>query len=178
MLELEEELKLACQSKPSHLLVRGDFNVPQVDCDNLFSTEPEEHHSHTLIRCLQDCFLTQHVTGPTRFRTGQIPSTLDLLLTNEGGMVRNLSYQPGLGHSDHIILSFNVACYTERRTSSEVTANYHKGNYDLLREMLDGVDWDGMQDMDVHQANCFFRSSLQAAVDRYVPKMWPKPHKN
>ena len=87
MLELEEELKLACQSKPSHLLAGGDFNVPQVDWDNLFSTEPEGHYSHTLIRCLQDCFFTQHVTGPTRFRPGQLPSTLDMLLTNEEGIV-------------------------------------------------------------------------------------------
>ena len=178
MLGLEEELKLACQSKPSHLLVGGDFNVPQVDWENLFSAEPEGHYSHALIRCLQDCFLTQHVTGPTRFRPGQLPSTLDLLLTNEEGMIRNLSYQPGLGLSDHLTLAFTVACYTDRHIPSEVTANYYKGNYDLLREMLDRVDWDKMQDMDVHQAYCFFRRSLQAAVDKSVPKTRPRPRKN
>ena len=45
MLDLTEELKLACQSKPSHLLIGGDFNVPQIDWDSAYTAEPEGHYS-------------------------------------------------------------------------------------------------------------------------------------
>ena len=64
-----------------------DFNVPEIDWDNTYSSEPEWHHSHMLLSCIQDCFLTQHVCNPTRFRPGQVPSILNLLLTNEEDMI-------------------------------------------------------------------------------------------
>ena len=178
MLELTEELKFACQSKPSHLLIGGDFNVPQIDWSILFSAEPEGHYSHSLIQCVQDCFLTQHVSSPTRFRPGQPPSLLDLLLTNEEGMIRDLSYQPGLGLSDHIALVFNLACYTVRSVPMVKTLNYNKGDYGLLRRLLSDIDWTRLCNMDVQQAYHFFRSSLQAAVDSSIPKLKPRARKN
>ena len=78
--------------------------------------------------------------------------TLNLLLTDEEGMIRKLSYHPGLGHSSHPALSFSVACYTERCIPSETAANCYKDNYGLLREVLNEADWARMQDMDVYQA--------------------------
>ena len=36
---------------------------------------------------------------------------LDLILTNEEGMVRNLDHLPGLGSSDHVVLKFTLVCY-------------------------------------------------------------------
>ena len=37
---------------------------------------------------------------PTRYRQGEEPSVLDLVFSNEEGMVHNWVYQPGLGDSD------------------------------------------------------------------------------
>ena len=178
MLELTELLQSVCQSNPSHLLVAGDFNVPQVDWSNVFSAEPEGHYSHTLIKCIQDCFLTQHVSKPTIFRPGQPPSILDLLLTNEEGMVNNLSYMPGLGHSDHIVLQFSLSCYTEQPAPTAPSPNYNKGNYNLLRRLLQEVDWSRLHDMNVHQAYNFFKGALHEAVEKSVPQTRPKPRKN
>ena len=157
MLDLSELLESVCQSRPSHLLIVGDFNVPKIDLTNVFSAEPEGHHSHTLINCIQDCFFTQHVTQPTRFRPGQPPSILDMILTNEEGMVNNLSYLPGLGRSDHIVLQFTLACYTELHAPTAASLNYNKGNYDLLRGLLREVDWYQMHDMNMHEAYNFLK---------------------
>ena len=178
MLQLSELLKSVCQSKPSHLLVAGDFNVPQIDWVNVFSAEPEGHYSHCLINCIQDCFLTQHVTKPTRYRHGQSPSTLDLLLTNEEGMIKNLKYMHGLGSSDHIILRFSLAYQTERRGPPPVSHNFNKGDYELLRLTLGEVDWSMMHDSDVPQAYSLFKNTLQEAIDKCIPKTGPKPRKN
>ena len=51
---------------------------------------------------------------PTGFRDGQEPSTLDLVFTNEENMVNNISYSPGLGSSDHLIITFQFICYTKK----------------------------------------------------------------
>ena len=61
-----------------------------------------------LIDTLQDCYLFQHVTEPTRYRDGERPNLLDLILSTEERMVHNLTYHPPLGETDHLCLKFNV----------------------------------------------------------------------
>ena len=178
ILDLTEGLSMVCNTKPSHLLIGGDFNVPQIDWPNVFSPEPEEHFSHHLIRCFQDCFLTQHVMRPTRFRSGQPPSILDLLLTNEEGMISNIRYMPGLGLSDHIILKCTVDCYTDRHLPTVPMFNYNKGDFGLLRGLLDQVEWKVMHDMNVHDAYNFFKGALETAVNRSIPKAKTHSRKN
>ena len=45
----------------------------------------------------KDGFLFQHVREPTRFREEQMPSILDLILTNEENSVEKIDYLPSLG---------------------------------------------------------------------------------
>ena len=64
----------------------GDFNLnhivwnpePSVP-DGLDESAPER----LFIDCLQDTYLHQHVTQPTRFREGQRPTCDDLILTTD-----------------------------------------------------------------------------------------------
>ena len=58
------------------------------------------------------------------------------------------------------------------------TRNYNKGNYDLLRSMLQDVDWSVMKDADIDQAYHFFVSSLQEAVSHSIPVHRPRANKN
>ena len=90
----------------SHVLVCGDFNMPQIGWANNFCALPPTHFAHMFLNIVHDCLLFQHVTHPTRYRQGYTPSTLDLVLTNEEGMISDLEYQPGLGKSDHVVLRF------------------------------------------------------------------------
>ena len=95
--ELTSIFHAVLTNKPSHLLICGDFNFPQVDWLTHFCTAHESHITHRFLNLVQDCLLYQHVTQPTRYREGDTPSTLDLLLTNEDGMLTSLEYQPGIG---------------------------------------------------------------------------------
>ena len=56
-------------------------------------------------------------------------------------MVSNLNYLPGLGLSDHVVLKFTLACYTEPHRLAEPKLNYNRGNFNLLRNILSKVDW-------------------------------------
>ena len=176
--ELDQALNAVQRQSPSHLLVAGDFNVPQIDWLNCFSDESPNHHSHTLIRCIQDHFLSQHVTRPTRFRHDQAPSTLDLILTSEEGMVHELEHLPGLGNSDHVILRFGLACYTEKGTLALPQLNYNRGDYNLLRTLLQRVDWTVLHGSDMLHAYHFFVTTLREVVTAAVPVTRPKSNKN
>ena len=70
------------------------------------STESLDHCASIFMERIKDLFLYQHVKEFTRHRLGQSPSRLDLIFTNEPGMITDLDYLPPLGASDHDCLSF------------------------------------------------------------------------
>ena len=86
-----ELLSKAVECKNTYLLICGDFNYREIDWENESSDEKNEHLT-TFINTVQDCFLHQHVTENTRFRLGEEPSLLDLIFTNEEGLICNLEY--------------------------------------------------------------------------------------
>ena len=93
-----------------NLLIAGDFNFKEIDWLNEIST-PGQQHLQDFIETLQDCFLYQHVTEPTRYRPNETPNVLDLILSSEEGMVQDLAYNPPLGESDHLCLTFKLQYY-------------------------------------------------------------------
>ena len=95
-------------------------------------SENQEHISSVFLEGIKDCFLFQHVREPTRFREGQTPSILGLILTNRENMVEKIDYLPSLGKSDHVVLSFNFNCFIEKVLSSQ------KGTT-LTREIMSHV---------------------------------------
>ena len=74
----------------------------------------------TIMECVHDCLLFQHVKEPTRFRHGQNPSLIDLTFTNGEGMVD----LPGLGISDHGCLRFIFQCDKQVRQEFMPTYNF------------------------------------------------------
>ena len=77
----------------THLLTMGDFNYKGIMWDNWNTpTLSENSDEFPFIENLRDCYLHQHITKPTRIRQGQEPSILDLIITNEEGMIKDLEY--------------------------------------------------------------------------------------
>ena len=69
------------------------------------------------------------VDFPTRFREGQTPSLLDLIITNEDGMVQNAEPRSPLGKSDHVVIYFTLRCYMDEDSEKESERFiYSKGN--------------------------------------------------
>ena len=86
-----------------NLIIAGDFNYKNIDWCNEYA---EQEYLVDFINTLQDCFLDQHVTKPTRHRDNETSNLLDLILSSEEGMIKDLSYHPPLGESDHVVLKF------------------------------------------------------------------------
>ena len=103
-------LRTISDMKSQHLLIVGDFNYPAIDWQSCVSTDTDGSESDQFTECLRDCFLTQHVEKPTRFRGTQKPSILDLILTNEENVVSDIQYLAPVGNSDHCTLVLSYRC--------------------------------------------------------------------
>ena len=92
----------------SHFIICGDFNAPQIHWKRDVSTaRRRSHYQHELLKIIKDNGLFQKVVKPTWLRKGARPSLLDLVITTEEEIVRNLVHLPPLGKSDHQILRFD-----------------------------------------------------------------------
>ena len=140
--QLQELILKAYRRNPSHLLIVGDFNYPEINWVSWTSSIVSQHSSKDLIDTLQDNFLFQLVDKPTRYREGQKPSLLDLIITNEENFINDIEYCSPLGKSDHLVLQFDMICcieYIEGETQGRYI--YNKGDYKKLIEDLSKIDW-------------------------------------
>ncbi|KAF8562768.1 hypothetical protein P879_11287 [Paragonimus westermani] len=115
----------------TRVLLMGDFNCPQlharVHSSGSFQAE--------LLALCDLIPLYNHVLQPTRFRSNDTPSILDLLLNNEELMVEDVHYLPPLGASDHVCLQFEFVCYASRVADVSIFTRRH-ANFSLLRNLL------------------------------------------
>ena len=122
-------------------------------------------------------FLVQHVTEPTRYRQEESCNILDLVLTNEEGMIQKLKFSPGLGNSDHVVLTFELACYSASRESVIPQLDFRRANFQELNIMLQDVNWDVLQELEIEESYQFFKDSVTTAVDACVPQAKPRMKK-
>ena len=110
-LELFDQIRRISDSQPSHLLITGDFNLPDIDWKLESSPNSLTNLGTIFMECYRDCFVYQHVMAPTHHRHGCTPTTLDLIFSNEEGMVTDISHLAPLGASCHNVIKFKFNCY-------------------------------------------------------------------
>ena len=76
-------------------IIWADWNMPGLS---------ESSEEFLFVAALRDCNFYQHITKLTRIRHGQETSILDLLITNDEGMIEDIEYLSPLGKSDHIVV--------------------------------------------------------------------------
>ena len=172
---LEQLLKAVSETEASHKLIVGDFNYPNIDWTQQYTEDGPGQQSYEFIKCIQDTFLFQHRIKPTRFRDGQKPSTLDLVLTNEEDMYTEILDISPLGRSDHIGQLFGFNCRASKKTTSIPKPRYDRGDYDMMREKLAKINWEAeMVDQGVEEAWAFFSSEVKQSMDEHIPMSNPK----
>ena len=82
-----------------------------------------------------------HTTRPTRFRGQQAANILDLVMTNEEGMITDISDGDPIGMSDHVTLSWTLNCYAQVAASKVRKYMYNNGDYIGMRADLATEDW-------------------------------------
>ena len=125
----------------------------------------------TFLDCVNDLFLFQHVRSPTRFRTGQTPSLLDLVLTKEKDSIPELSIGAPIGKSDHASITFQMMIDTEQENKEEkYTRRYYKADYGVINNKHKNINWeDQMQNVSGELAWKFLENALLDCVNEFVP---------
>ena len=166
-------LRNLCEKKYSHIAIMGDFNLRNINWEHYSCPGDNlDDYSHQFIECIRDCFLSQHVTEPTRKRGQDTQSVLDLIFTNEENMIDDLEFLSPLGHSDHSILNFSIPCQIEHG-ATKIKVQYEKGDYNALNEYIKNIRWEeefSKYPLDVNEQWDFFKNILQKAEEKYIPR--------
>ena len=133
------------------IVIMGDFNLPGIswECGSprIETKEPSKSEA-LLLTFMEDNFLTQHITQPTRQR-----NTLDLFLTNNDNMVL-CTTSDETNISDHNIVSikttYNIQTDTvlNRPPIPEQTfrsLNLQKADFDQINTHLENINWDDLK---------------------------------
>ncbi|KAK3090353.1 hypothetical protein FSP39_011129 [Pinctada imbricata] len=168
-------LKEAADMKYAHHLIIGDFNYPLINWESVSACN-ENSDEEEFINCLNDNYLFQHVTKPTRWRGSEKPNLLDLIITKEENLVEDIEYQSPLGKSDHCVIRFNYRCKNMSRGPVKMRRLYRKGNYEEMKKELKEMDWNkyllGGQEngeTDINYMWSLFKSKVLDLENKFVP---------
>ena len=162
--------EVASNPKFNQVVVMGDVNIGKIDWESWTVQPGATSLSQDFLECVEDCFLTQHVHEPTRYRVGNEPSILDLIMTSEEDTLSDLDYYPGLGRSDHCCLRFKINITTYRK-SKQSRYNFHMGKYDIAKGKLMRIKWEeDMRDLSVEEACILFSEKIRSVMEETIPK--------
>ena len=131
--------------------------------------------AYRFLESVHDSYLVQHVIEPTRYRVNQNDNTLDLIFTNEEGIVKEVEYGPHLGASDHVILTFDFHCRTLLPRELPERYMYDRGQYDRLRNLMD-IDWTAaLEDKSTQESWNLIVEHHQTAIAASIPKTRRRP---
>ena len=89
----------------TEIVIVGDFNYP---CINWNSNSCNGRKGQDFLDTIIDTGLEQLIKDNTRYRQGQSPSLLDLLLVNNIDIVHTSGLLPPFGKSDHLTIEFSL----------------------------------------------------------------------
>ena len=93
-------IKKVTERYKNKLLIVGDFNCKDIECENgTTNIDQEGNPNNCLLKTCRDCYLEQIVDQNTRARGENAPSLLDLILCYDSAEIENLNYLSPLGKS-------------------------------------------------------------------------------
>ena len=156
--------------KNTNLILTGDYNYPQINWTDEGYGRAEEKKAAEFLDSVMDAYLTQHITEPTRYRTGQKENVLDLIFTLHEDVVEDIKYLPPIGKSDHCSIIFSVN-KGENQTKNEKKTfyNYNKANYEGMKSDIKKVNWkDSIKE--IEEGWKIIESTIHKAIEKHVPK--------
>ena len=153
-------------------VIAGDFNLNKITWnpdpitpDNLSHDSPEVK----FIECIRDTFFHQHITEPTRYREGNQPTLDDLIFSTDENDVEEITYNPSIGLSDHIMLQCKLKTKLTTTASKRTLYKYDKGDYKKMAELLN-IDWNNeLKDCSTQEAMNKFDKRFKEAEKICIP---------
>ena len=124
----------------SEVIVVGDFNLPTVNWTTLAGGDV---YSSQFVDVLNDCGYEQLVSEYTRYREGQNPSLLDLIISSDPDAVENIVVADSLGKRDHCRNEFSVKnCFEPHNLVNHYRYNNRRMNEQVFEELISNFNWE------------------------------------
>jgi hypothetical protein len=167
--KLNECILNNCKINKQTLIV-GDFNYKNINWETWRVKDSDKNSTkQNFLNCLQDKLFDQHINEPTRCRGDDIPSLLDLLLTNHDNIVNNVEIISPIANSDHAVITFDLLIEPTKLKSIKLRKNYNKANYGKMREELKKIQWNQVLVGEVEEKWNIFKYKLSQVVDNHLP---------
>ena len=158
-----------CLLSVSHYLIIlcGDFNLPTINWSVTFPTVSSPT-ANMMCELIRDNYLYQMVVDPTRNQ-----NLLDLVLTNQPDIVKNVQVVENLPLTDHdaIQLSLDIAIPMQSHCK-RLLYNYKKVNLSILFDILSHVPWNIIETVDdVEESWQLFKDLFWSAINTCVPRL-------
>ena len=167
--EYHTELINYLQSLPGHVIIFGDFNMPDIDWSTLAGGSTS---SNNFCEFIFQSNLNQLVTCPTH-KHGNL---LDLILTDSADNIVDLTVHPleyQCISSDHHLITFAICCKNIiPKPVTKETFNYAKGDYAGLNEYLLNCDFGVICNLtDVEEIWNILKNHILSGMNLFIPKV-------
>ncbi|CAG5012765.1 unnamed protein product [Parnassius apollo] len=169
---------LSTASAHNTMVIVGDFNYRDIVWP--LSYNQSLHDSAQLFQKFYfDSALCQLVTEPTRYQSGNIPSLLDLVMTNEEDLISGITNSAPIGKSDHCVIEFQIQYLISSPSAQGLFRRaLHKINYEIvnaeLKNKLCSHDWS----KSVDEQWMALKDEVEIVLDRHAPLNMVKKKKN
>ena len=160
--------------KTSHVWLAGDFNIPDVDWENVcFKTGGRYPAvSKQILEIALDYNLQQMVTQPTRG-----DNVLDLVFTNTPSFVQDVKILPRLG--DHDIVLVDALLTPQRiKIPRRKVYLYKKGNFELINDDIQDfaktLTDDNIAQSSVNKLWNDFKETVLTSIEKHIPSRLSK----
>ena len=157
--------------KYGYRVYMGDFNFKEIDWERNSTNVGSNHLTTKFLEMVRDTYLSQHVTKETRCRGDNQPSRLDLIFTNEEGMIDTIEHNAPLGNSDHETLEFNFRFGIKQKKHYQNKLCWFKGNYEKINAQLNKIDWNlKLAQGDINNLWQRFADELKIIYEENIPE--------
>ena len=150
------------------IILVGDFNLPTINWDSLTC---DEAYGESFLETLDDCGYEQLIDECTRYRHGQNPSILDLIICSHPDALDNIKVAEAFGKSDHCRIEFDVKNCCEPLPECSYKYDFRKMNEEIFLEEMNRPNWDNVFSGDLEEGYIRFLDIVSKAIDRSTPLM-------
>ena len=152
----------------NNIIILGDFNYCSIDWE-LKTSNPVTASTTLFLDRINDLFLEQLVSEPTRFRAGQTSNILDLVLCNNIYFVDSIDYREPLGCSDHISMLVYLN-FEQNGSPGPSKRMYYNGDYVSIKKYLSEINWNTeLNLLNTQQSWDVFSKTVDFLIDKFIP---------
>ena len=157
----DDELCNFIEKMNGTFIILGDFNFPDIR----WQTGCAGSKGRRFLETIHDKFIAQHVETATH-DSGNI---LDLILSSEGELVRDIETCGKIGKSDHTLIKCKVQINAIRSKTTDSRRNFRRARWEEMRGLM-MKDWEMvMEGKSVNESWSLLKESLEKAVAEHVP---------